>query len=72
MIYYDHPVQVRINDQDHTYYGIAYQDYLIWGDNGELTLLDNLIARNEDKAIDDVIVELEWLSLEDAIHGEDQ
>lgn len=49
--------------------GIAYFDHIICCDNGDLILIDEVIqqALHDNIDVDDAIIELEWISISEAI-----
>lgn len=68
-LYYDGPTQVKYFKNGAYYGAIAYHDFLINGEDGNIIPIDKILksaARNEMSA-DLAIVEFDWVSLNDII-----
>ena len=72
--YYNEPTQVRYIDfTTKTWkYGIAFQDYLIAGVDGDLIRLADFFREATDLNLDAdaVLIELSWLDLTNSIKGD--
>ena len=72
-LYYAHPVQVRYWDcERHVFVGgIGYHGFVIDATTGECKSIIDIgsAAANENKSLDEAIVELDWLSLNRTILG---
>lgn len=75
-LYYGTPCQVRfydgLNPAEVVWHGgIAYQDYIICGCCGMVLPIQEVIDDGVARGLhwDDVIVELEWLDISEAIQG---
>lgn len=72
-LYYAHPVQVRYWDYERHMFvgGIGYHGFVIDATTGECKSIVDIgsAAANDNKSLDEAIIELDWLSLNRTILG---
>lgn len=73
-LYYAHPVQVRYWNVKHEEYrgGICYHNWLIDAGTGSVNSIDKIVEevkKATSLATDDIIVELDWLDINQAVLG---
>ncbi len=70
-LYYATPCQVRFYDAENGEFcgGIALQDFVISGMEGDIIPIEKIIRLAEEDGIhwDDAVVELEWVDIEELI-----
>lgn len=65
-LYYHGPTQVKFYYHKKYFGGIAYQDFIICGSNGDIMNIDEIIneAAADGVHFDDAIVELSWANID--------